>query len=55
MLCIIGKMEITLFCPSCEKEMKLDEKEYEKHILENHPKKVNVKEMCFRAYIWRKQ
>lgn len=40
-------------CDSCGKSIPFDKNKYEEHIRKYHSKKVNVKQMCFNAHIWR--
>ena len=45
------KTKLILICDSCGENIKLDEDEYEKHIIKNHKSKINVKNMWFNASI----
>ena len=48
-------MKYKICCDTCWKEMDFDVNKYEEHIKKYHPKKTNVKKMCFKAHIWRQK
>ena len=50
---MVIKIRYTMICESCGANIKINEKEYEKHIKRNHSTKINTKDLYLNTTIRR--